>query len=60
MLELSTHVLVELYGKALNFQQPLYLLDTLRKTDFRNAIVSAVKESKVFLGASIQLSGDHP
>jgi hypothetical protein len=37
-----------------------YLLDTLRKTDFRNAIVSAVKESKVFLGASIQLSGDHP
>ncbi|MGH6838085.1 MAG: P-loop ATPase, Sll1717 family [Methylocella sp.] len=48
MLELSTHVLVELYGKALNFQQPLYLLDTFRKTDFRNAIVSAVKESKVF------------
>ena len=48
MLELSSHVLVELYGKALNFQQPLYLLDTFRKTDFRNAIVSAVKESKVF------------
>jgi hypothetical protein len=48
ILELPHHVLVELYGKPLNFQQPLYLLDTFRKTDFRNAIVSAVKESKVF------------
>jgi len=48
MLELPTHVLVELYGKALNFRQPLYLLDTFRKTDFRNTIVSAVKESNVF------------
>ena len=48
ILELPSHVLVELYGKALNFQQPLYLLDAFRKTDFRNAIVSAVKESNVF------------
>lgn len=48
MVELPNHILVDLYGKSPNFQQPLYLLDTFRKTDFRNAIVSAVKESKVF------------
>jgi hypothetical protein len=48
MVELPDHVLIELYGKPLNFQQPLYLLDTFRKTDYRNAIVSAIKESKVF------------
>jgi hypothetical protein len=48
LLELPTHILVELYGKTVNFQQPLYVLDTFRKTDFRNAIISAVKESNVF------------
>jgi hypothetical protein len=48
LLELPTHVLLELYGKPVNFQQPLYILDAFRKTDFRNAIVSAIKESKVF------------
>jgi hypothetical protein len=46
--ELPGHVLLELYGKPVNFQQPLYVLDTFRKTDFRNAIVSAVKQSNVF------------
>src|SRR5258708_4914827 len=46
--ELPGHVLLELYGKPVNFQQPLYVLDTFRKTDFRNAIVSAVKRSNVF------------
>src|SRR4051812_40809567 len=34
--------------KPINFQQPLYILDTFRKTDFRNWIVSSVKSSKVF------------
>ncbi|MGO7689961.1 P-loop ATPase, Sll1717 family [Rhizobium ruizarguesonis] len=40
--------LVELYARPLNTSQPLYLLDTVRKTDFRNAIVSTIKDSKVF------------
>jgi hypothetical protein len=48
LLELPTHILSELYGKPVNFRQPLYFLDAFRKTDFRNAIVSAVKESNVF------------
>jgi hypothetical protein len=40
--------LMELYGKPLNHQQPLFFLDAFRKTDFRNAIVSTIKDSKVF------------
>jgi hypothetical protein len=40
--------LLDLYAKPLNFQQPLFLLDTLRKTDFRNEIVSSIKAAKVF------------
>ncbi len=48
LMELPSHTLIELYGKQVNFQQPLYILDTFRKTDFRNAIVSAVKASSVF------------
>jgi hypothetical protein len=40
--------MADLYGKGINYQQPLFLLDSYRKTDFRNAIVSAVKASKVF------------
>ncbi len=47
-LELPNHALLELYGKNVNFQQPIYILDTFRKTDFRNAIISAVKASGVF------------
>ncbi|MFT2215650.1 P-loop ATPase, Sll1717 family [Rhizobium giardinii] len=45
--DLPTTSLVELYGRELDNQQPLFILDTLRKTDFRNAVVSAVKASKV-------------
>jgi hypothetical protein len=48
LLELPRDGLLDLYAKPVNFQQPLYVLDSLRKTDFRNAIVSAVKASKVF------------
>jgi hypothetical protein len=48
LFELPPHALLQLYAKPINFQQPLFVLDTLRKTDFRNAIVSAVKASKVF------------
>ena len=48
LLDLPNSSLVELYAKPLNHQQPLYVLDTFRKTDFRNAIISAVKGSKVF------------
>jgi len=48
LLNLPTTPLVELYSKPINFQQPLFLLDTFRKTDFRNAIVSSIKLSKVF------------
>lgn len=40
--------LIDLYGRALNKDQPLFLLDAFRKTDFRNAIVSAVKDAKAF------------
>lgn len=43
--------LAELYSKPINSTQPLYLLDTVRKTDFRNCIVSAVKDAKIFYRA---------
>lgn len=46
--DLPTSALAELYSRPLNYQQPLFLIETLRKTDFRNAIVSAIKDSKVF------------
>ncbi len=48
LVELPATALLELYGKGVNHQQPLFVLDTFRKTDFRNAIVSAVKASNVF------------
>lgn len=48
LLDLPTTNLLELYSRPINYQQPLFLLDTLRKTDFRNAIVSAIKASKTF------------
>jgi hypothetical protein len=38
--------LYELYAMDINFAQPIFLLDTLRKTEFRNSIVSAVKASR--------------
>lgn len=45
--DLPTTSLVELYGREIDSQQPLFILDTLHKTDFRNSIVSAVKASRV-------------
>lgn len=39
--------LLDLYSRELDNQQPLFVLDTLRKTDFRNWVVSAIKSSKV-------------
>ncbi len=44
---LPTHVLISLYERPINYQQPLYILDMVRKTDFRNAIVSTVKSSGI-------------
>ena len=38
--------LLELYAADVNLSQPIYLLDSLRKTDFRNAVVSAIKSSR--------------
>ncbi|MDE1570488.1 P-loop ATPase, Sll1717 family [Aquabacter sp. P-9] len=46
--KIPENILVELYSRPLETQQPLFVLDTLRKTDFRNYIVSAVKRAKVF------------
>ncbi|MBI1620181.1 P-loop ATPase, Sll1717 family [Aquamicrobium zhengzhouense] len=43
---LPNSALSQLYAKPLNTTQPVFILDTYRKTDFRNAIVSAVKEGK--------------
>lgn len=40
--------LLEAYEKEINHEQPLFLLDTYKKTDFRNSIVSSIKASKVF------------
>lgn len=42
------HRLLNVYQKEVDFRQPLYLLDTVIKTDFRNAIVSSIKKAKVF------------
>lgn len=43
-----TKILLDLYEKPLHQEQPLYFFDTFRKTDFRNALASAIKEAKVF------------
>lgn len=40
--------LVDLYGHEVNVDQPIFLLDSFRKTDFRNAVVSAIKQNKGF------------
>lgn len=45
--ELPGESLLRLYGRDLDDQQPLFILDALRKIDFRNAVVSAVKASHV-------------
>jgi hypothetical protein len=44
---LPTTVLVDLYGKPLNTNQPIYFLNTYRKTDFVGWIAAAIKDSKV-------------
>lgn len=46
--QLPTGALLDLYSRDLDAQQPLFILDTLKKTDFRNYIVSSVKRAKVF------------
>ncbi len=38
--------LLELYSRDINHSQPIFVVDTLRKTNFRNAIISAVKETR--------------
>ena len=38
--------LLDLYSGDINYSQPVYLVDTLRKTDFRNAVVSSIKRSR--------------
>lgn len=48
LVHLPNTELLELYERPINHQQPIFILDTYRKTDFRNAIVSALKASKVF------------
>lgn len=48
LLNLPATVLIDLYSRPLNYQQSLYVLDAYRKTDFRNAIISAVKDAKIF------------
>ncbi|AOO79484.1 P-loop ATPase, Sll1717 family [Bosea vaviloviae] len=40
--------LLTLYEKELNSDQPLFLMDALIKTDFRNLVAGAVKDSGVF------------
>jgi hypothetical protein len=47
MGDLPSRVLLDLYGKPLNSQQPIYFLNGYRKTDFVNSIAAAIKGSKV-------------
>jgi nucleoside 2-deoxyribosyltransferase len=44
---LPSTVLLDLYGRPLNTNQPIYFLNTYRKTEFVNWIGAAIKESKV-------------
>jgi hypothetical protein len=44
---LPTTVLLDLYGRPLNTNQPIYFLSTYRKTEFVNWIAAAIKDSKV-------------
>jgi hypothetical protein len=45
---LNDKALLGEYAKELDYQQPLFLLDSFTKTDFRNRIVSAIKSARVF------------
>ncbi|SBV35047.1 conserved protein of unknown function [uncultured Sphingopyxis sp.] len=45
--DLPANSLIDLYSKELDAQQPLFILDTYRKTDFRNHIVSSIKAARI-------------
>ncbi|MES2288179.1 MAG: hypothetical protein V4530_00465 [Pseudomonadota bacterium] len=42
----SANKLLDLYVTDVNYSQPIFLLDTLHKTNFRNALVSSIKASR--------------
>jgi hypothetical protein len=44
---LPSTVLLDLYGRPLNTNQPIYFLSTHRRTEFVNWIATAIKDSKV-------------
>lgn len=44
--EATRNPLLDLYAQGINYSQPIFVLDALRKTDFRNAVISAVKASR--------------
>jgi energy-coupling factor transporter ATP-binding protein EcfA2 len=46
IMSTPSNSLLELYAQDINYSQPLFLVDTLRKTDFRNAVVSSIKGSR--------------
>jgi hypothetical protein len=45
---LNDRPLLSEYAREPDYQQPLFFLDSLAKTDFRNRIVSAIKSARVF------------
>lgn len=46
--DLPSTKLKSLYSRSLNQSQPMYVLDSFIKSDFRNTIFSSVKDSKIF------------
>ena len=48
MDRLPKSFLLKDYARDINFRQPLFVLDSYKKTDFRNSIFSALRESGVF------------
>ena len=45
---LNDKTLLSEYARELDYQQPVFFLDSLAKTDFRNKIVSAIKSARAF------------
>jgi hypothetical protein len=45
---LNERPLLSEYAKQIDYQQPLFFLDSLAKNDFRNRIVSAIKSARAF------------
>jgi hypothetical protein len=45
---LNDKALLSEYARELDHQQPVFFLDSLAKTDFRNKIVSAIKSARAF------------